>query len=81
MKKFGDLVSEYRLSLGLTIREFCLKNNVDSIVLSKIERGIQVPKNNEIAKFIEALKIFEGSAEHLEFLNAYENFTQETFSI
>lgn len=77
MKTFGDLVIEQRFALKITMREFCLKNNINSAVLSKIERNIQLPKKGELVDFIEALKIYEGSAEHAELLNAYNNFEAE----
>jgi transcriptional regulator with XRE-family HTH domain len=83
MKNFGDLVTEQRLSLGMSIREFCLKNNINSVVLSKIERNIQLPRKGELSEFVEALKIYEGSAEHAELMKAYDTFspTQEEFSV
>ena len=77
MKKFGDLVTEQRLSLGMTIREFCMKNNINPVVLSKIERNIQLPRNGEMHDFIEALKIYQGSAEHVELINAYNIFSPD----
>ena len=77
MKKFGDLVTEQRLSLGITMREFCIKNNINSAILSKVERNIQLPKEEEMKSFIESLKIFEGSVEHSELMKAYYDFSYE----
>ena len=77
MTKFGDLVTEQRLSLGLTLREFCIKNNMNSDILSKIERNIQLPRKCDMSEFIEALKIFEGSPEHRDLIKAYDEFEPE----
>lgn len=77
MKKFGDLVLEQRISLGLTLRQFCIKNNINSATLSKVERNIQIPNKAELDNLIDSLKIYEGSAEHAELLCAYNNFIPE----
>jgi transcriptional regulator with XRE-family HTH domain len=49
MNPYGDYVKERRLSLGLGLREFCLKVNVDASNFSKIERGrIEPPTADSI---------------------------------
>ena len=37
---FGEFVKEKRMATGLTLRTFCLKHNLDSRKLSKIEMGV-----------------------------------------
>lgn len=40
---FGRFVKEIRMELGLTLREFCRDNELDSVAISKIERDVEIP--------------------------------------
>ena len=71
---FGKFVREQRCNLDMTLRNFCKKNGLNCVILSKIERDIQVPKKTELRRFAEALKLLEGTAEYNEFLSLYEQF-------
>ena len=60
---FGCFAKEKRLSLGVSLREFCRQNSLDWGHLSKVERGkASPPKSPEVlAKYAHALGIREGS--------------------
>lgn len=80
MKKentFGSFVKEQRLGLRMTLRDFCLKNHLDCVVLSKIERGTQLPKMSELRRLCAALKILDDTIEFKEFFEIYDSFKQE----
>jgi transcriptional regulator with XRE-family HTH domain len=56
-KTFGGFFKEKRMSLGLTLRQFCEKHKLDAGNISRIERGVSpAPKADEIlrkhAKFL-----------------------------
>ncbi len=40
---FGDFVKEMRLRTGLSLRQFCVKHNLDPGNVSRIERGLAMP--------------------------------------
>jgi len=67
---FGKLIKEKRLSLDLTLREFCKKNNLDPSNWSKLEREVSKPPINKqiLKEYAKYLNIKEGSEE-------YQNFT------
>lgn len=46
MKRFGDVLKAARRGKGLTLRSFCLKNDIDPGNQSKYERGIIPPPTN-----------------------------------
>lgn len=53
MKTFGGFIKEKRLSIQITLREFCKKASVDPSNWSKVERGIlPPPKSREILEAI-----------------------------
>lgn len=61
-KTFGGFFKEKRISLGLTLRQFCEKHNLDAGNMSKIERGILPPPKDEILKkYAKFLGLKEGS--------------------
>ena len=62
-KTFGEFFKEKRMNLGLTLRQFCEKHNLDAGNMSKMERGIsQPPKSDELLKkYAKLLKLEEGS--------------------
>ena len=41
--EFGKYMKEKRLAMGKTLREFCTENALDSVYISRLERGIEPP--------------------------------------
>ena len=70
-KKFGEYFKSLRLHLGLTLRDFCLQNDFDSGNVSKLERGVFLPPQDDqkIRVYARALGLREGSAEWIEFFD------------
>jgi transcriptional regulator with XRE-family HTH domain len=68
---FGALLKQRRQSLGVTLRDFCLKNRFDPGNYSRIERGLFPPpqKTELLEKYATALKLKRGSEEWLEFFD------------
>ncbi len=63
--EFGDFVKAKRLTMDLSLREFCRINDYDAGNISKLERGI-LPAPQDVAKLEElakALNIEIGSKE------------------
>lgn len=74
MKKrrtFGGFFKEKRIALGLTLRKFCEKYNLDAGNISKLERGIlPPPKSEEILKrYAKCLELKEGTDSWYEFFD------------
>jgi transcriptional regulator with XRE-family HTH domain len=69
--RFGDFFKQKRLELGLTLREFCRKNEFDPGNISKIERGVFQPPQGEDQKvrYAEALGLRRGSDDWLKFFD------------
>ena len=63
MSQFGKLLKEFRLSAGLSLREFCAKNGFDAGNHSKLERGKFAPPESEdrVRLYAEALGLEPGS--------------------
>ena len=51
MNKF----KERRRAAGYTLRRFCLEHNLDSVMVSKFERGKQMPSVEEQMRILDAL--------------------------
>lgn len=60
---FGDFFKKKRRELGLTLRQFCLKNELDPGNISKLERGRLAPpiQDDVLVKYAKALGIRRGS--------------------
>jgi predicted nucleotidyltransferase len=68
MGRFGELVRARRAELGLPLRVFCEKNEIDPSNWSKIERGRLAPPLGEtLERYAKALKVKKGTAEWFEF--------------
>ncbi len=63
---FGDMLNAERLSMRVTLREFCRANNLDPAKISKLENNLlPVPKGEEFLKTIaKALNIKDGSEDY-----------------
>ena len=68
---FGDFFREKRLSLKLTLREFCRKYDLDPGNISKLERGILQPPESEsiLEKYAEYLNIEKHSEDWYKFFD------------
>ena len=60
---FGDFFKKIRISLGITLRQFCSENGFDPGNISKLERGLLPPPQNKekLKEYAILLKIKEGS--------------------
>ncbi len=60
---FGEFFKAKRQSLGLTLREFCLKHKLDPGNLSRMERGLLAPPQDRqvLEKHAKALELKSGS--------------------
>jgi len=70
-KKFGALVKAHRIALGLSLREFCLKNQIDAGNFSRVERGLYPPPESRerVEHLAKCLQLTEGSDQWVEFFD------------
>ena len=68
-KTFGNFFKQKRISLDLTLREFCRIHELDPGNISKLERGLSRPPQSKesLAKYAAMLRIKKGSEEWREF--------------
>jgi transcriptional regulator with XRE-family HTH domain len=68
MNAFGNLLRKLRAKRGLTLREFCLQNQLDPGNYSRLERGLYPPpqSHEQIERYAHALGLTEGSDAWLE---------------
>lgn len=68
---FGEFAKAKRLSLGVSLREFCRDNGLDWGNISRMERGVSAPpKSREVQeRYARALQIKEGSEDWQTFLD------------
>lgn len=68
---FGRFFKERRIALGLTLRKFCERHDLDVGNLSKVERGILPPPKSEeiLKKYAEYLKLKKASDDWYEFFD------------
>jgi transcriptional regulator with XRE-family HTH domain len=68
---FGAYFKDRRISLGVTLREFCLKNKLDPGNISKLERGVLgAPQAREkLEEYARALRLKKGDAAWHEFFD------------
>ncbi|MGM0486692.1 MAG: helix-turn-helix domain-containing protein [Planctomycetota bacterium] len=61
--RFGEFLKELRMRAGVTLREFCLQNQLDPGNYSRIERGVfRPPQGHEkLEKYAIALGVQRGS--------------------
>ncbi len=61
-RTFGSFFKEKRITLGLTLRQFCEKHRLDSGNISKLERGkLPPPKEETLKRYAKYLGIKEGT--------------------
>jgi transcriptional regulator with XRE-family HTH domain len=70
-KMFGEFFRKMREKQGVSLRRFCVENNLDPGNISKMERGlIQPPQTMEkLKEYALYLRIQEGSKEWVEFFD------------
>jgi len=66
--KFSAKLKELRINMGMTLREFCIRNKIDPGNYSKLERGHFLPPESHdlLEKYATALGLELGSGEWLE---------------
>ena len=69
-KTIGEFIRKRRIRKGITLRRFCLENNLDPAYISRLERNIFIPsKEGNLQKIAEALGIEKESEEWFAFLD------------
>ncbi|MBF0556596.1 MAG: helix-turn-helix transcriptional regulator [Nitrospirae bacterium] len=68
---FGEFFKSRRLSLGKTLRQFCIDCRLDALNISKMERGMFPPptSHDKLEEYAKLLRIEEGSSEWYEFFD------------
>lgn len=68
---FGDFIKNRRVALGLTLRQFCQKSELDPGNYSKLERGVLTPPQERelLEKYAKCLQLKDGSSEWFEFFD------------
>lgn len=69
--RFGEFFKNKRIELKLTLREFCLKHNLDPGNISKLERGILPPPKSQkkLKEYAKYLKVKEGTDDWFQFFD------------
>lgn len=72
MSKFGELLKEYRLRAGFSLREFCARSGFDAGNYSKLERGKFAPPDSEqrVQMYAVALGLKPGSDDWMTLFDA-----------
>jgi transcriptional regulator with XRE-family HTH domain len=67
-EKFGEFFKEMRHKTGLTLRQFCLKHDLDPGNISRLERGMAAPPSSHkiLEKYASFLGIQKNSDEWYE---------------
>ncbi len=68
---FGQFFKKMREKRGLSLRQFCVNNNVDPGNISKLERGLMSPPQSreKLEQYASFLKIRKGSPDWYEFFD------------
>ncbi len=69
--KFGRLLQALRSKEAMTLRAFCKKASADPANISRVERGLACPPQDEkvLSRYAETLGIAKGSKQMQEFLD------------
>jgi len=59
MNKFGDIIRSKREAKGMLLRQLSALIEVDSAILSKIERGERKARREQVVKIAKALELDE----------------------
>ena len=63
--KFGEKIKEFRSRNKVSLREYCVKNNIDPIKQSRMERGIYPPPESKekLKDIADSLMVFDEERE------------------
>jgi len=69
-RTFGQVFKEKRMALGMTLREFCEKHELDPGNISKLERDrVKPPKEEKLKEYAKYLELEKGSDAWYEFFD------------
>ena|SRR5680860_360456 len=80
MDKFGDIVRSKREAKGMLLRQLAALIDIDSAILSKIERGERKARREQVVRIAEALE-FDEKELMIEYLSekiAYEILQEDS---
>ena len=80
MTKFGDIIRAKREEKGMLLRQLAAIIEVDTAILSKVERGERKAKREQVEKIAKALDLNENDLmiEYLSDNIAYEIINEDT---
>jgi len=80
MQKFGDIIRSSREAKGMLLRQLSALIEVDSAILSKIERGERKARREHVVKIAKALELDEREIliEYLSEIIAYEILEEDS---
>jgi len=69
--RFGGFFKQRRIALGLTLREFCRRNDLDPGNISRLERGLLPPPQGResLENYAKLLKLNKGSDDWYKFFD------------
>jgi transcriptional regulator with XRE-family HTH domain len=71
MTTFGEMLKEFRLAAGLSLREFCDLNGFDAGNYSKLERGkFPPPDHSKVESYARAMGLPEGGEQWISLFDA-----------
>lgn len=80
MNKFGDIIRNKREEKGMLLRQLAAMIDVDTAILSKVERGERKARKEQVIKIAKALDLDEKELmiEYLSEIIAYEIIDEDS---
>ncbi len=80
MNKFGDIIRSKREEKGMLLRQLAAMIDVDTAILSKVERGERKARKEQVLKIAKALNLDEKELmiEYLSEIIAYEIIDEDS---
>lgn len=80
MNKFGDIIRNKREEKGMLLRQLAAMIDVDTAILSKVERGERKARKEQVEKIAKALNLNEKELmiEYLSEIIAYEIIDEDS---
>jgi transcriptional regulator with XRE-family HTH domain len=80
MNKFGDIIRNKREEKGMLLRQLAAMIDVDTAILSKVERGERKARKEQVEKIAKALDLNEKELmiEYLSEIIAYEIIDEDS---
>jgi len=80
MNKFGDIIRNKREEKGMLLRQLAAMIDVDTAILSKVERGERKARKEQVEKIAKALDLDEKELmiEYLSEIIAYEIIDEDS---